>query len=86
MSQACKEFVERVAGRIRHRRMQGREERESEEGLDIVEDDESDDEDPAPPSKKGEAELYPDISVECSRQGVEQGKDKGNTPFFDLYF
>ena len=40
MSQACKEFVERVAGRIRHRRMQGREERESEEGLDIVEGDE----------------------------------------------
>ena len=39
VSQACKEFVERVAGRIRHRRMQG-EERESEEGLDIVEGDE----------------------------------------------
>ena len=40
VSQACKEFVERVAGRIRHRRMQGRE--ESEEGLDIVEGDEDD--------------------------------------------
>ena len=38
VSQACKEFVERVAGRIRHRRMHGRE--ESEEGLDIVEGDE----------------------------------------------
>ena len=37
VSQACKEFVERVAGRIRHRRMQGREERESEEDVDIVE-------------------------------------------------
>ena len=32
--------MERVAGRIRHRRMQGRE--ESEEGLDIVEGDEDD--------------------------------------------
>ena len=32
--------MERVAGRIRHRRMHGRE--ESEEGLDIVEDDEDD--------------------------------------------
>ena len=42
MSQACKEFVERVAGRTRHRRMQGREERESEEDLDIVEEDEDD--------------------------------------------
>ena len=32
--------MERVAGRIRHRRMHGRE--ESEEGLDIVEGDEDD--------------------------------------------
>ena len=40
VSQACREFVERIAGRKRHRKMQGREERESEEGLDIVEDDE----------------------------------------------
>ena len=38
-SHACKEFVERVAGRIRHSRMQGREERGDDEDLDVVEDD-----------------------------------------------
>ena len=38
-SHACREFVERVAGRIRHSRMQGREEREDDKGLDVVEDD-----------------------------------------------
>ena len=42
VSQACREFVERIAGRKRHRKMQGREERESEEDLDIAEDDEDD--------------------------------------------
>ena len=47
MSQACREFVERVAGRIRHSRMHGREEREAEEDVDIVEDDDEDDEDVA---------------------------------------
>ena len=36
-SHTCKEFVERVAGRIRHSRMQGREERGDDEGLDVVE-------------------------------------------------
>ena len=43
VSQACKEFVERVAGRKRHRRMQGREESESE--VDFVEEDEDKDAD-----------------------------------------
>jgi len=41
VSQACKEFVERVAGRKRHRRMQGREESE----VDFVEEDEDKDAD-----------------------------------------
>ena len=36
MSQACREFVERIAGRKRHRKMQGREERESEEDFVVV--------------------------------------------------
>ena len=37
-SQVCREFVERVAGRIRHSRMQGREERGDEDvSLDVVE-------------------------------------------------
>ena len=45
-SQVCIEFVERVAGRIRHSRMQGREERGDEDvSLDVVE--EEDDEDMA---------------------------------------
>jgi len=43
VSQACKEFVERVAGRKRHRRIQGREESESE--VDFVEEDEDKDAD-----------------------------------------
>ena len=36
VSQACREFVERIAGRKRHRKMQGREERESEEDFMVV--------------------------------------------------
>ena len=36
VSQACREFVERIAGRKRHRKMQGREERESEEDFVVV--------------------------------------------------
>ena len=44
VSQACREFVERVAGRKRHSRMHGREEREAEEDVDIVEEDEDEDE------------------------------------------
>ena len=36
VSQACREFVERIAGRKKHRKMQGREERESEEDFVVV--------------------------------------------------
>merc|ERR1712151_1221372 len=35
----------------------------------------------SPPGKKSNEELYPDIKVEATKQGIEKGKDKANSLF-----
>merc|ERR1719409_2538225 len=48
--------------------------------MQIVEDDDSDEEPPAKTSPKA-ADPYPDISIDCSKSGIEKGKDKANSLF-----